>query len=212
MAELFHSLFGPSGHVSQHPRYKNDTEGYEWNLHVILDESFEFMLQDFAETSLWVQQDEQTLFSYLSGLLDADGAIITTRDQFGKVTIFVDYYNSNKQMLRWVAGRLKQFGYFCSLRINKKRGVRTKKYGIVHRKDYWQLSSYGMRNIKGLVAKLHPRHAEKIRRREIALSVSRGQDYASIEGEIGRLRKWIRQQVRDYVAHAEVQYTKNHLP
>src|SRR5208283_2452106 len=32
MAELFTNLFSPYGHISKHPRYKKDTQSYEWNL------------------------------------------------------------------------------------------------------------------------------------------------------------------------------------
>jgi hypothetical protein len=44
MVELFESLFSGYGHVCKYPRYKNDTGTYEWNIQVILDKSFEFVL------------------------------------------------------------------------------------------------------------------------------------------------------------------------
>src|SRR3989454_6649939 len=51
MAELFTKLFSPYGHVYQHPRYKKDTNTYEWNLNSILDQSFDFLLQSFEQIS-----------------------------------------------------------------------------------------------------------------------------------------------------------------
>ena len=210
LAELFTKLFNHYGHVYQLPRYKEDMQTYEWNLQVILDDSFEFMFEDFTQTASWVQQDRSTLLEYLSGLLDADGAIITTRDQDGKVSLFLDYYNSNKSILEWVKGEIKKLGYFCSIRRNKKRGARTRKYGIIHRTDYWQFSTYGMNNIQGLIAKLHPRHAEKVRRQAIALSVSKGQDYSLVQKQIEALRAEIRQGVQDYIRKAELQHKRTH--
>jgi hypothetical protein len=46
MAELFTSLFSPYGHVYMHPRYKKDTQSYEWNLNAILDGSFIFLQEE----------------------------------------------------------------------------------------------------------------------------------------------------------------------
>lgn len=136
MAKLLTELFTPCGHVYQHPRYKKETHTYEWNLITILDNSFEFLLQEFDQSLSWIQSNERTIFAYLSGLLDAEGSIITTRSHRSKVYLFLDYYNSNKSMLEWIKEELKERGYYCSLRINKRRGTRTKKYGILHRSDY----------------------------------------------------------------------------
>ena len=37
MAELFANLFSPYGHVYKHPRYKKDTQSYEWNFNAVLE-------------------------------------------------------------------------------------------------------------------------------------------------------------------------------
>ncbi|HVC26764.1 MAG TPA: hypothetical protein VND40_01245 [Nitrososphaerales archaeon] len=203
MCDLFDRLFSPHGHVSHYPRYKKDTNTYEWNIGVTLDASFEFLLQKFEQSLPWVRSSEEITMPYLSGLLDAEGSIVITKDQFQKVALFVDYSNSNKALLDWIRSELISRGYFCSVRINKRKGVRTKKWGIVHRKDYWQLSSYGMDNIQKLIAELKPRHSEKIARREIALAVHKGQEYSSVAAEIASLRSRIKDGVRRFVLQAE---------
>jgi len=210
MAELFTKLFSPYGHVYQHPRYKKDTKTYEWNLNAILDQSFDFLLQSFEQTTSRTQESETSVIAYLSGLLDADGSIIPTKDQFGKVALFLDFYNSNKRILEWVQMHVKTWGYFCSLRINKKGGTRTKKYGIIHRSDYWQFSAYGMDRIQELIAKLQPRHPEKIRRQSLALSVHKGQDYTSIQREVELFRAQKDQEVQNFVLQAQEEYERKH--
>jgi len=210
MAQLFTKLFSPYGHVYQHPRYKKDTKTYEWNLNAILDRSFDFLLQNFEQTTSRIQESEASLIAYLSGLLDADGSIVVTNDQFGKVTLFLDFYNSNKRILEWIEQHVKRWGYFCSLRINKKGGVRTKKYGIIHRTDYWQFSAYGMDRIQELIAKLQPRHSEKIQRQSLALSVHKGQDYASIQHAVELFRAQKDQEVQNFVLQAQQEYEMKH--
>ena len=203
MCELFDQLFSPYGHVSHYPRYKKDTNTYEWNVGVTLDASFEFLLQKFEQSLPWVRSSGEITMAYLSGLLDAEGSIVITKDQSRKVALFVDCSNSNKALLDWIRYELIARGYFCSVRINKRKGVRTKKWGIVHRKDYWQLSSYGMDNIQKLISELKPRHSEKIARREIALAVHKGQEYSLVAAEIASLRSRIKEGVRKFVLQAE---------
>jgi len=210
MSQLFEDLFSPYGHVYRHPRYKKDTNSYEWNISTILDSSFAFLMKPIAETLAWVEQSESLMFAFLSGLLDAEGSIVITNDQFRKVTLFVDYNNSDKLLLEWVKRQIKSKGFYCSIRINKEEGEVTKKWGIVHRKDYWQLSSYGMDRVKDLILKLTPRHGEKVRRKQIAMSVQKNQDFNSVSDAIGTLRAQIKQEVKDFVKEAERLFKENH--
>ena len=210
MAELFRSLFEPYGHVYQDPRYKKDTKTYEWNLYTVLDSTFDFLLQEFGEVKDWLASSPSILLAYLSGFLDADGSILTTKDKYGCVTVFVDYYNANKELLLWIRTSIEQMGYRCSLRLNKAEGVKTKKYGIAHRKDYWQLSAFGMNNVQELVSRLAPRHREKVRKRGIALGAVPGELYERYEKEVVDLRMAIRAQVGEFVRKAEARYLAKH--
>jgi len=210
MCELFQQLFGPYGHVYRFPRYKQDQNSYEWNLDVILDESFSFLIQDFDQSLPWVMETEARIFAYLSGLLDADGSITVTKDGADKVALFVDYYNSNRVMLEWIRSEFKAFGFYCSLRLKFKEGHVTKKWNIVHRSDHWQLSSYGMDRVQGLIGRLKLRNSEKTRRHRIALSVRKGQEYSSIEGQLNELNREIDTAVRESLREAERLYNETH--
>ena len=212
MAELFHDLFGKYGHVYQLPRFKKDTGSYEWNLQVILDESFSFLIPNFGMVKHWIGRHERTVLAYLAGLLDAEGSILVTKDAKSKVVLFVDYYNSNREILDWVAVQARRLNLSVSLRINKKKGVRTKKYGIIHRRNYWQLSLLGVDVIMGFVKSLQLRHPEKLRRRQIALSTAPGQRYSDVFPLIAEFRQTLKREVSDFVALAEMTYRMNHLP
>ena len=210
MVELFRRLFEPYGHVYQHPRYKKEMNSYEWNLSAILDSSFDFLLLSFAEIRDWVSTTAGLPLCYLSGLLDAEGSIITTRDNRGNATLFVDYYNSNKTLLEWVKRQVESLGCHCSIRINKRKGTLTKKYGIVHRSDYWQLSAYGVDTIMDLVDRLHPRHREKIVRREVAMTVRKGEPFSLYEEKVQTIRASIKSEVEASVEKAKHEYEMKH--
>jgi LAGLIDADG-like domain len=212
MCELFEELFSPYGYVRRLPRYKEPTKSYEWNLEVYLDDSFAFLLQEFEESLPWVRATETRVFAYLSGLLDADGSIIITKDNSEpkKVLVTVDYYNSKKPILEWISRELKSRGFHCSVRINKPKDYTTKKWGITHRSDYWQLSSYGMDRIQNLVARLKPHHGEKIMRQQLALSVKKGQEFALVEERLRELDRLFYTGVIESLRAAEQLYNQTH--
>ncbi len=210
MVELFRSQFGGHGHVYQYARYKKDTETYEWNVQVILDESFSFLLQGFSEVRNWVAGSESRVLAYLSGFLDAEGSILVTRTTKGGIVVFVDYFNENKVLLEWIVGRAKDLGLGTSLRINKPIGRGTTGFQLNHNKEYWQLSIFSTHGILGFIQKLAPRHPEKVARRELALSIMGVKRYEEAEERIMMLRARIRADVKRFVELAERTYLEGH--
>ncbi|MBI3860040.1 MAG: LAGLIDADG family homing endonuclease [Thaumarchaeota archaeon] len=210
MARLFHELFGRHGHVYQMPRYKKDMNSYEWNLAVILDDTFSFLLWDSGEALAWVGSTDATVCSFMAGLLDSDGSIVITKTNNGKVTTFMDYYGCDLPLLSWVQSELTRLGHRSSLRRNKHAGYKTKKFGIVHRSDYWQLSSWGVREVQVLLGKVKPRHQEKVRKAELASTLSKDLDFMNVGGVVKGIRAEIKEDVRAFVQSAEQHYLKTH--
>jgi len=199
MANLFRSLFEPYGHVYQHPRYKKDTKSYEWNLSAIPDNSFEFLLSELPEVKDWISSSPKLTLTYLAGLLDAEGSVVTTRNKKGSILLFTAWNNSDLVLLTWARERLRFLSYPTSLCLNKQKGVRSKKYGIIHRQDYWQLSIFGIAKVQEFLRSVKPRHDEKLRRMRIALSVAKGQRYSEVSEELASLRAEIKSEVRTFV-------------
>ena len=177
---------------------------------VILDSSFDFILQEFEVAKDWIASSTPILLAYLSGLLDADGSVLVTRDKYGIAYLFVDYSNSDLNMLECIEDSVRSLGYHCSLRLNKGEGVKTKKYGIIHRKDYWQLSIYGMDKVQEFLGSLKPRHREKSTKRELGLRVVPGELYSKYSGEIVELRSAIKAEVGEFVRRAGLAYLSKH--
>jgi len=210
MVRLFRSLFEPYGHVYQFPRYKKDTQTYEWNVQVILDESFSFLLANFEEVKGWIQESEARILSYLSGFLDAEGSILVTRSTRGKIVIFVDYFNEYRPILEWIEREATKFGLGVSLRLNKPIGRGTTGFHLNHNREYWQLSIFSTHNIYGFLRRLTPRHQEKQARRELALWAEGKVEYREVEAEVVSLRRRIKEEVAAFVKLAEETYLKNH--
>jgi len=206
MAELFRSLFEPYGHVYQYPRYKKDTRTYEWNVQVILDDSFSFLLREFSEAAPWVSESKSRVIAWLSGFLDAEGTILVTRSIRGDIVIFVDYYNEDKPMLYWISEVAVSMGLGKSLRVNKPMGRGRTGYHLNHNRDYWQLSLFSTYGILDFVRSLGPRHQEKQARRAVALGTLGKKKYEEIEPAVLALRSSIKKDVADYVRLAENAY------
>lgn len=210
MAELFRSLFGPYGHVYQIPRYKKDTKTYGWNLAVILDDSFGFLLSSFDEVRDWVGESGTRTLAYLSGFLDAEGSIVVTRNRRGGIVIFVDYFNEYRPILEWIEDRVHEMGLGTSIRMNKPIGRGTTGFLLSHNSEYWQMSIFSAKRIQTLVAGLAVRHAEKIARKEIALGVTEGMTYEEIADRVVSLRARIKAEVAQFVKLAETEYLEKH--
>ncbi len=210
MVQLFRSLFEPYGHVYQHPRYKKDTRTYEWNISVILDDSFSFLFQEFPEVESWLMGSDSRVLAYLSGFLDAEGSILVTHNVRGGIVTFVDYFNENKRLLEWIRDRAKRMGLGCSLRVNKPVGRGKTGFHLNHNKEYWQLSIFGARSIIGFIQSLAPRHPEKVQRRLLALQTEGKTKYEEVSYLVISLRTSIRNEVLEFVKLAETSYLERH--
>ncbi len=209
MVKLFRDLFERYGHVYRLARYKKDVKAYEWNLQVILDRSFSFLLQEFREVKDWVLASSSRTLSYLSGFLDAEGSILVTRSSRGTTVIFVDYFNEDRGLLEWIADRAKERGLGVSLRMNKPIGRGKTGYRLNHNRDYWQLSIFSTHSIFDFLRNLSPRHPEKRAKRQLALW-ARQRRYDEVEGRIVKLRAGIKKSVEEYVKLAEAVYLQTH--
>ncbi len=210
MVELFRSLFEGYGHVYQYARYKKDTETFEWNVQVNLDDSFAFLLKSFSEAKSWIEESESRTLSYLSGFLDAEGSILVTHSVRGRIVIFVDYFNEDWSLLVWIADRASELGLGTSLRINKPIGRGKTGFHLNHNYEYWQLSIFSTFGILDFIRKLKLRHPEKLARREIALSTAGVVLYETVAEKVRSFRANLKEEVSSFVALAEVTYLRTH--
>jgi hypothetical protein len=201
MADLFRSLFEQYGHVYQSPRYKKDTGSYEWNMSVILDDSFDFLLEKGEPCWTWVGAGPATLWPYLAGFIDAEGSIGIYRN--GKRTALqVLVYNTDFSLIRFFHRSMGGLGYQpVGPYLDKPRGTVTSKYRIKRKKDYWKVALTIFEQAQDFVSKLPIKHGEKVRRKLIAQSLNLGEPWASVEPRVKELQ--IRKERDTFVAEAE---------
>jgi intein-encoded DNA endonuclease-like protein len=210
MANLFRSLFEPYGHVYQDPRYKKDTKSYEWNLYTIVDNSFDFLLDDRTEVWKWATQKESTLIAYLAGVLDAEGSVGIHSNGIG-TSVRVMYYNTSQELLIFIKSALEKLGYGpTGPYLDKRKGTSTSKYKIERKKDYYKLALQRFDDAKDLIGRLPIKHSEKVRRMQLATSISLGQAWNTVEQQIANLRARIREERDAFVQEAETVYLRRH--
>ena len=210
MAQLFRSLFERHGHVYQHPRFKKDTRTYEWNLFVIVDSSFDFLLEERSAVWGWVKKKESTLLAYVAGVLDAEGSIGVWENR-RCTALQALFYNTSTDLLFFIENSLEGLGYHpLGPYLDKEEGTSTSKYKIIRRKDYWKLAIARFDEVQNLLRSLPIRHPEKVLRRDIALSVCLGQRWESVSPRLNLLRGQIRASRDAFVAEAEDIFRKRH--
>jgi hypothetical protein len=210
MAELFRTLFEPFGHIYQHPRYKKDTQSYEWNLQAILDSSFEFLLEDRSTSWNWIREKATTILAYIAGAWDAEGSVGIFRNA-NCTAILLSIYNTNTDFLRHIQRVLVHIGYHpVGPYLDKRKGTVTSKYRIERKKDYWKLVVAIFDESHSLLEKLPLLHPEKIARKELALSLKRGDKWGSVRSRVKALRRSELEGRDAFVRLAEATYLRTH--
>jgi LAGLIDADG-like domain len=210
MAQLFHGLFESYGHVYQEPRFKKVTRAYEWNLAVILDQSFDFLFQDKGDVWNWVVTEESTMLAYLAGILDAEGSVGIYSNGSG-TALQVLVYNTNLDLVRFVKSAWENLGYDpLGPYLDKEEGTITSKYQIARRKDYWKVVLARFGQAQSLLRRLALRHEEKVSRKNIALALFLGDKWVHVEPTISALRDSIRTARDSFVEEAERRFLEEH--
>jgi LAGLIDADG-like domain len=210
MAELFSNLFSPYGHVYKHPRYKKDTQSYEWNLHAILDKSFDFLLEEREVSWNWIRESEGTALRYLAGMMDAEGSIIVT-GQRDSTMMMVCYYNTNVELLNFVLRLFRTLGYTpFGPYLDKHKGSRTSKYGIPHNKDYWHIAISRFAECQDLLRRMPLKHSEKIQKAQLAISLPDNGSWSEVRKRVEIIRGAILAARNQFVQEAETVYKSTH--
>jgi len=209
MADLFHSLFEPYGHVYQHPRYKKDTKSYEWNLSVILDGSFSFLLLTPMEMVDWVMTKPSLVRAYLAGLFDAEGSVSIHASKL-VVVLNATYYNTDLELMKFVFRGISSLGFRPQRPyLEKKKGFRSPGYRIEMKKDYWRVVLGRFEECQAFLSELPIRHQEKIEKRSLASKLMLGQLWSEVGPSVEQIKASIRNARDAFVCEAQRAYLAN---
>lgn len=187
LADLFTNLFSPYGHVYKHPRYKKDTKSYEWNFQAILDESFGFLLDTRDKWREWIASKDSRMLSYLAGLVDAEGNVgIYPNSRTTAITVAI--HNTDQDLVGFVHRCLTQLGYNpLAPYLAKRAGFISPGFHIAMKKDYYRVLIATFEYSQALLRNLPLRHREKTDRKELALSIPKGQPWKDIKDKVWTL-------------------------
>lgn len=209
MAELFRKLFEPHGHVYQHPRFKKDTNTYEWNLGTILDSSFEFMVSPFSDLVDWIASKPSITLAYLAGLFDAEGTVGIYPAKL-LTSLNVIYYNTNLGLLRFVYKAITDLGFHpLEPYLDKEKGFRSPGYHIEMKKDYWRVVLARFEESQSFLSSLPLRHTEKVRKKALAVRLVMGQPWGETGPRVRAIRSSIKSERDSFVALAQKVYLDN---
>jgi hypothetical protein len=210
MVELFESLFGQHGHVYKFPRYKKDTGTYEWIVQVILDKSFEFLLEARDKCREWVARQDSTMLAYLAGLVDAEGYIRIYPNP-RTIGITVTIYNTDTELLGFAHLGLTRLGHRpMRLYLHRGPGKASSGFQIELKKAEWRVMIGRFDEAQSLLRRLPLRHREKVGMKELSLSVNKGDLYEKIGDKVRAFRNAVDQEVAEFTKQAETEYLRTH--
>jgi hypothetical protein len=209
MARLFRVLFEPYGHVYEDPRFKKDTKTFEWNLYVVTDDSFRFLLSPFSEVEDWILSKASLTEAYLAGLLDAEGSVGIYPAKF-RTSLNVVYYNTNLNLLWFVHRAIKSLRFRpLEPYLDKEKGFRSPGYHIEMKKDYYRVMLARFGECQEFLRGLPIRHEEKCEKKSLALDLVLGQLWKESGPKVDSIRSSIRTARDGFVAEARRKWLEN---
>jgi hypothetical protein len=94
--------------------------------------------------------------------------------------------------------------------LDKRKGAVTPKYGIERKKDYWKLVVANFDESRSLLERLPLLHPEKIARKELALSLKRGDRWKNVKSRVKAVRRSELEGRDAFVRLAEATYLRTH--
>jgi hypothetical protein len=205
-SEVFRSLFGRYGHVYEYPM-DEEGRGYKWKVGVRLDNSFRFLIQSQEASLEGVSKSRREFLAWFAGIVDSDGHVrVTNSSGYARAVIAV--YSTNRTFLVKLRDLSAGLGvHFDGPHLTAKEGTTTPK-GITYRKDFSNIAVQRSAEAQSLLGELPLRHAEKLERRRLALSLNPATRWEEVDGRVSEVKNRIRAEVAEYVTLAEAEYKK----
>ena len=178
MIKLFLKLFSKYGYCYIHP--KKGTLGYEWYLRCNLDLSFMFLLQPLPQNL-----DDESFFSFLAGLSDAEGWWGVVRSHSDSVSFIFELRMKNKSVLTKIKMELEKRGFhprFGGTRKNELYSLR-----LLRKEEVFRLA-------KKLIS--YSKHEEKIEKMKLIIHLKNKNSWKEIKNMVYFFKKRIKNGVK----------------
>jgi hypothetical protein len=189
MMELFQSIFKKYGTPTERIKYNKITGRYEKVGHVLLNNSFEFLLSKNFDI------DNQYFYHFLAGFFDSEGCVYVYNNH-GYIGLSILIYNSNKKLLQIIKNRLEKDGFHPKFYKFFEKGEKTTN-NYIRGNDLWTVALHTTEEILALMKKMPIRHREKIEKIKIITS-SNGNRWNLIKEKVAELKSKIENEVKEF--------------
>jgi len=190
MINLFYSVFGEYGTPKRYIKYNKITKRYEWKAYILLNNSFEFMLQKSLDI------DNKYFYDFLAGFFDCEGCL-HIYDNHGYVGLSLLIYNSNKEILEVIKNRLEKDRFHPKLSRFFEKGKETTN-NYCRGADLWVVRLHTNKEVVSLMDKMPIKHKEKIDKLNIAMYID-NKRWKDISEQVDKLRINIKNEVKEFI-------------
>jgi intein-encoded DNA endonuclease-like protein len=190
MMELFRSVFKKYGTPTERIKYNKITGRYEKVGHVLLNNSFEFLLSKNFDIN------NQYFYHFLAGFFDSEGCVHVYNNH-GYIGLSILLYNSNKKLLENIKNRLEKDGFHPKFYKFFGKGEKTTD-NYIRRNDLWAVALHTTKEILSLMKRLPIKHQEKIEKIKIVIS-SDSNRWDPIAEKVTELKSKIKNEVKEFI-------------
>ena len=189
MIDLFFSVFGKYGTPKKYLKHNKITGRNEWKAYILLDSSFNFMLDDSVDI------DNNDFYGFLAGFFDCEGCLyIYNNGGYSGITFLI--YNSNKKLLKIIKRRLERDGFHPNLSKYFEKGAKTTD-NYIRGADLWAIRMHTKEEVLSLMKIMPIKHKEKLNKLKIAMSTNN--KWEEISDKINNLKMSIKKEVNEYI-------------
>ncbi|HEV2137767.1 MAG TPA: LAGLIDADG family homing endonuclease [Nitrososphaerales archaeon] len=211
LLELFQQTFAPYGQCIMEPR-KVFLTGYDWQIKIHLDNSFEFLIEEPLE----VPTNRVLLYEFIAGLSDSDGCWCLFEDK-GKTACAFMISSQSKNLLVQLKKALEKECFHVYLYHDRMKGVTKIMHGVSGtkeiklKKDSWRLDIHRREEVRMLARRLLPlsRHREKMQRMCLVLDEV-NELWESMGLRVAAIKNETKEQTGRTIKRAEIEYKARH--
>lgn len=197
MIKLFESVFCSYGKVGKYPKYNNGTDRYYWSTYCDLDKSFSFLLTKKDSIPMWILENNDYFFSFLSGYFDAEGCLSLYVDPKGNSNVQFIIKTCDKGVLEDILNNLHKLGFEINIRLVKKAD------GVSYNRNYWYLGTGSRKQVIPLLERLNLRHYEKLEKFKLLMALE-NTGWNMGKEKIVLLRRGVKDDIRNYKEKARL--------
>ncbi len=173
---------------------KNKARDDEWFIYADLHPSFDFLLEKPEKIPVWVMENDDYFYNFLSAYMDCEGTWNVMKSHEKHVRFIFKIKTCDKKILQQIRERLFFENYTTQLYLDREKGTKGI-YGAL-RNDMYNLTLYRKNDVLSLVNIILPlsKHSEKTRKMKFILK-NKDKLWDGVETGWNRIKEEIRSEL-----------------